>query len=283
MGPRKYFSSRVGALSDTGYDLPLVKRLFMTIYEQLEHDDFLQQALGYFCVDQGDVPGTLGRDVGAMVLRRTRKMHLWPIGENIESYVEEDLFDVIEFLHDHVSKPIERPGDFHSYSNCGYHFGEFNKSAGQKKFREELNQILEHYNQGYRISDAGEIEALGDSGLRPLLEAPLTQHDPVNVEDRVRSAVQRFRRYHSSLQDRRAAVRELSDVLEFLRPQIKAVLTDRDESDLFNLANNFAIRHHNPQQKSNYDKDIWYRWMFYYYLATIHASLRLLEKSVKPS
>lgn len=254
----------------------------MAIYEQLEHDDFLQEALGYDCVDQGEVPGTLGRDVGATVLRKTRKMHLWPINENLESYSEEDLFDVIEFLYDHVSEPIERLEDYHSYNDCGYHYSEFDKSAGQKKFREEINQVLEDYDQGYRLSDAGEIEELGESGLRPLLEAPLTQHDPANVEDRVRSAVQLFRRYHSSLQDRRAAVRELADVLEFLRPRLKAVLTNKDEADLFNLANNFAIRHHNEDQKTHYDKDIWYRWMFYYYLATIHASLRLLEKSGKP-
>jgi len=66
--------------------------------------------------------------------------------------------------------------------------------------------------------------------------------------------------------------------LEYLRPQLKEVLTKKDESDLFNIANNFGVRHHNESQKTDYDKPIWYSWMFYYYLATIHASLRLVEK-----
>lgn len=67
-------------------------------------------------------------------------------------------------------------------------------------------------------------------------------------------------------------------MLEFLRPKLEQVLTSKDESDLFNTANNFGIRHHNERQKTDYDKSIWYSWMFYYYLATIHAALRLIEK-----
>ena len=31
-------------------------------------------------------------------------------------------------------------------------------------------------------------------------------------------------------------------------------------------------------RSQSYDKDIWYSWAFYYYLATIHACLRLIER-----
>jgi hypothetical protein len=92
-------------------------------------------------------------------------------------------------------------------------------------------------------------------------------------------AIHLFRRYRASIQDRQTAVRELADVLEFLKPKLKEVLMKKDESDLFNIANNFDIRHNNKDQKTHYDKAIWLSWMFYYYLATIHASLRLIEKS----
>lgn len=73
-------------------------------------------------------------------------------------------------------------------------------------------------------------------------------------------------------------MRDLADVLEFLRPRVKEVLTSKDESDLFHLANNFGIRHHNDQQRTDYDRPIFYSWMFYYYLATIHAATRLIER-----
>ena len=107
--------------------------------------------------------------------------------------------------------------------------------------------------------------------------------DPENVESSVRAAILKFRRHRSTLEDRRDAVRDLADVLEFLRPQLKLVLTRKDESDLFSIANNFGIRHHNDQQKTDYDSAIWHSWMFYYYLATIHAAVRLIQKQKNES
>jgi len=72
----------------------------------------------------------------------------------------------------------------------------------------------------------------------------------------------------------------MADVFEWLRDSggLKAVLARRDESDLFNIANNFAIRHHEQSQKGNYDRSIWYNWMFHFYLATYHAVIRMLVK-----
>ena len=69
-----------------------------------------------------------------------------------------------------------------------------------------------------------------------------------------------------------------ADVLVYLRPRLKEALRSEDERDLFKIANNFGIRHHNQTQKTDYDKPIWYSWMFYYYLATLHAALRLIAK-----
>ena len=80
-----------------------------------------------------------------------------------------------------------------------------------------------------------------------------------------------------SIDDRRQAVRDLADVLEYLRPKMKHAITDKDEGDLFNIANNFGIRHHNVKQKTGYDAAIWLSWMFYFYLATIHVVVRKLK------
>ena len=71
----------------------------------------------------------------------------------------------------------------------------------------------------------------------------------------------------------------MADVLEFLRADAKEVLNSDDERDLFKLANNFGIRHHKQGQKTDYDQAIWLSWIFYYYLATIHACVRLIEKA----
>ncbi|MGO9835245.1 MAG: hypothetical protein ACLP1X_13615, partial [Polyangiaceae bacterium] len=70
---------------------------------------------------------------------------------------------------------------------------------------------------------------------------------------------------------RKQAVRDLVDVLEYHRGAVKVHLS-RDESDLFNVANNFALRHHRPDQKDDYD-EAWLTWLFYVYLATVHLVL----------
>jgi hypothetical protein len=85
-----------------------------------------------------------------------------------------------------------------------------------------------------------------------------------------------------SLDERRDAVRDLADVLEFIKPQLKQVLAKSNEAELFNIANDFGIRHHRPDQKTDYDKPIFYRWLYYYYyLATIHAGVRLIQRGPK--
>lgn len=76
----------------------------------------------------------------------------------------------------------------------------------------------------------------------------------------------------------RLAVRELFDVLEKLRPEVKAEMLRGDEGDLFNIANNFAIRHLNEKQKGNYDSALWHSWMFYNNLATVHVITRLIAR-----
>lgn len=70
-------------------------------------------------------------------------------------------------------------------------------------------------------------------------------------------------------------------MLEYLRPKVKELLTKPDENDLFNIANNFGIRHHNDKQRTAYDMALWLSWMFYFYLATLHVVLRKIDSDQK--
>lgn len=162
------------------------------------------------------------------------------------------------------------------------HYETFDQEAGRNDFRVAMNEILRDYDKGYEITAAGEVVAIGPKGLRDLERAPRPPGDPTNVQGRVNVAIDKFRRRGSTASDRRDAIRDLADILEFLRPQAKAVLIQQDEADLFNVANNFGIRHHNQRQKTQYDEGIWRSWMFYYFLASIHATSRLIEKAKNP-
>lgn len=272
-----YYSIRTGKNPLAGrIDMPTAKKLFGTLYLGFEEEGYFQEALGYECVDAGFIPGRLGHDLDGVLLLELRKTDMTPIWQKIENYSEEDLFDIIEFLHDHCAKPTERT--FHNWNSCGWHCTAFDEAAGRTEYREKVNRVLNIYDKGYELSSDGEILELAASGFDVLLEAPVPQIDPENIEARIDAARRKFRRYRASIDERRDAIRDLADVLEYLRPKVREVLLPKDESDLFNLANNFGIRHHRDNQKTRYDPAIWQSWMFYFYLATIHAVLRMIAK-----
>ncbi|MGA7498858.1 MAG: hypothetical protein WBX00_19180 [Isosphaeraceae bacterium] len=277
-----YYSVRTGKnqLSQS-FGLATMRDLFKTLFVDFEDKGYFQEAFGYQCVDAGFVPGTLGQNLAGALLLALRKDNLTPIGLRIDNYAEDDLFDVIEFLYEHCSRPIKEDGYHHTFSQCGWHFNSFERDPGRREYRERINELLALYESGYELSDDGELLTLADDGLGDLFDAELPEIDPENINGRVAAAKTKFRRYRSSLDERRDAVRDLADVLEYLKPRAHAVLDSADESDLFHLANKFGIRHHNSNQKTSYSKPIWYSWMFYYYLATIHAVVRLIKEAEK--
>ena len=130
----------------------------------------------------------------------------------------------------------------------------------------------------YELSTNGEIYNPALPGTETLFEAIPISFDQQNIGELVSKSVRLFRHHGSTVDDKKQAVIELAGVLEFLRPEIKAILTRADEADLFNIANNFEIRHRNAKQKTNYDKKIWLDWMFYFYLSTIDVAVKLLNK-----
>ena len=271
---RQYYSIRTGKNPRPKFDLPLFRRLFLSMYRHFEGEGYFQEYFGYYCVDGGDIPGKLGSDLEGHFLRALRKIDVWPIDERYQKYSEEDLFDVIEFLYDYVSSPVD--GYHHSYGDCGWHYEEFDRQEGRDEYRSAMNEQLRDYRQGYELTDKGEIRALPPPGMAQLFEAQVPTGD--ENKKRVEAAIEKFRGRNSSIDDRRHAVRDLADVLEFLRPKVKCILTKKDERDMFELANRFGIRHHNERQQTQYDPAIWLSWVFYYYLASIHALTRLLEK-----
>jgi len=277
---RQYYSVRTGKIDgELSLELADILELFRDLFKSWLDHGYFQQHFGYHCVDKGYVPGERGLPLEKAIVLEVRKPDICPIEDACESYSEDDLFDVIEFLYDYISKPRKRY--YHDWSCCGWHcdqFGRIDRDEGVIEYRKKINNILKDYHGGYSISEDGEILVPVDSGLKPLLEAEVTHPDNENVKSKIENAKKKFRRYKSSPDDRRDAVRDLADVLEYLRPQIKESLLRKDENDLFELANRFGIRHHGKGQQLEYDKEIWYNWMFYYYLSTIHATLQLIGK-----
>src|SRR5579859_7451927 len=139
MRPRDYYSTRTGKVVETPeLNLRLLKKLFLITYNKLNEDGYFQKYFGYYCVDQGNVSGELGHDIDAMIFLSLKKENLWQLTDKLEQYSEDDLFDMIEFLHDNCAKPVS--GTYHSWNDCGYHYTTFNDELGRQHFREKIGR-----------------------------------------------------------------------------------------------------------------------------------------------
>lgn len=271
---RDYYSVRTGKTNpDQQVNFDVLKKLFLITYNKIRNEEYFIEYLGGNS-GGGYITGELG-DVRDILYVNLRKENLYPIEEHINNYTEEDFFDMVEFLYDHCSKVIY--GNYKDVDTGNFYNRIFDDYEGKKYFRELLNPILGKYKDGFEISESGEILIFADEGLSTLLDAEIPANDEENIKNKMNAAILKFRRYKSTLEDRKEAIRELADVLEYIRPEIKKHLHKQDENDIFNIANNFGIRHHNSQQQTDYDKEIWYSWIYYFYLATLHAVLRMTK------
>ncbi|HVC08020.1 MAG TPA: hypothetical protein VND98_10605 [Solirubrobacterales bacterium] len=260
--------------------LDRLKRLCFSDLDALWARDFFQQAFGYYCVDQDEVSGELP-DPSAHFYRLTGRENVWPYEKYGGEYDLDTLVEVIEALHDLVSEPVE--GRYHSFNDCGWHYETFDLEAGRREFRAQVNDTLRLAEPALRLQENGEVVLLHSEELEKLLNAPLPPGDQKDdlVVTKIADARQLFRSRHSDVGDRRRAVRELADVLEAIRPDVKTELLSGDERDLFNIANNFAIRHNNTAQKREYG-ELWIGYIFQLFLANVHLVLRLRERRAQP-
>lgn len=91
------------------------------------------------------------------------------------------------------------------------------------------------------------------------------------------NAIHKFRARSATRTDRRDAVRDLADVLERIRTDVKAHMLSKDEAALFEIANKFWIRHNKPTDKREYDHEAWWSWLFYLYMDSIALVTHLRE------
>jgi hypothetical protein len=238
--------------------------------------DYLQRSFGYYCVDQGVVPGREGGDIREALYLDTGIKITGPVDDAISTFDEAALFTLIEYVFDHVAEPRKGSGSFHSYNDCGWHYdfadaSDFDEPAARAIWRERVNKILKYYEDGFELSASGEVERLAAVGVSELVTTSLPAATSPTDAQKVAHAIQTFLRGRSTREERKQAVRSLFDVLEFHRQEVTSMM-EKDERDLFNIANNFSIRHHRDTQKDEYD-DAWLAWMFYVNLATVHLVL----------
>jgi hypothetical protein len=186
---------------------------------------------------------------------------------------DQDLFcDIIEVLQDLVARPRARSN--HNYRGCGWHHRAFAVETGQVVYRWRVNRILDTSALGLRLADEGEdagrLVAVIDPARMELV-ATMTERIDSGTGDVVRHAIALHRGRTTSEHDKRSAVVALAGVLEERRAVLKPELMSKDEGALFQIANQFAIRHRRDDQRPNYDP-AFLDWLFWWYLVPRQAT-----------
>ena len=97
----------------------------------------------------------------------------------------------------------------------------------------------------------------------------------------VEHAVALFRARAAGREDKRSAVMALARILEDRRALLKVELLNKDEGALFTIANGFDVRHRRADQRGDY-AEAYLDWIFWWYLATLELTDRLLHRQDQP-
>jgi len=280
--PRQYYSARRNPSPDTPLTPAQTKTAYAEVIAALARTGYFHDAFGSSCVDDADNPAEQGQKKLSSLLDTDCPM--WPLGRDngelsgVEQDWSEDLFfDVIEALHDLVARPRWR--GWHEFDQH-WDYQDFARAPGQAVYRWKVNELLFRSEVLLQLADSGSdcgrlVHAPGDA-RDDLLRRAVQSPEP-KVRDLVDHAVAQFRGRGATFLAKREATKTLADVLEHRRALLKSELFRKDEDALFQIANHFEIRHINERQKGDYDP-AFLDWVFWWYLATIELTDRLLDR-----
>jgi hypothetical protein len=139
--------------------------------------------------------------------------------------------------------------------------------------------VLDASTLGLRLAvegeDIGRIVRVLSGGLHELV---MELADVSATRDlTVPRAIALVRRHRATREARRATVRELADVLDAHRSLLKEDQLTKDEGALFQIANQFGIRHRTADQHTNYP-DEYLDWGFHWYFATVGLTRRIVQR-----
>ncbi|MEU1128138.1 hypothetical protein ABZ371_32275 [Streptomyces sp. NPDC005899] len=236
--PRPYWPQRYGSDLSQGGRAAAARQDFARLIGEFADNGYLAEVFGERCVDgYDDLP-----DASKVIERRLGIADLWPLAP--ETWDENTFYGLIEVLHDLVSRPRTR--HYHSFSNCGWHHSEFHNGSARVLYRWKVNQLLREAGIEYELAaegeDLGRLVAITDDARSQLVHRALNDSPP-DIAAEVRHAIALFRGRDTPVEVKRSAVFNLGRILEDRRDLLKTHLLKKDEGALFQIANQFDLRH----------------------------------------
>ncbi|WP_199339912.1 hypothetical protein [Mycobacteroides chelonae] len=272
---RPYWSERrSGMPNQEVLTLESVVRRYIQIVDSLGNKGYLEQAFNKDCVDE---PSTV--DPSTLIQDRIGRAEMWPLNEERLNSSSDIFFDTVEVIHDLVARPRNR--SFHNYGDCGWHHSEFSRDTGRRLYRWQINRLLAQSEIKFLLAEIGEDEGrlveVTDEARADLVQKIVGGANRTGSQ--IGHAIALFRQRDATEHDKRSAVATLALILEERRSGLKDTLYSGDEGALFEIANKFNVRHQNEGQKADYDP-IFLDWTFWWYLATIELTDRVIARDV---
>jgi hypothetical protein len=280
--PRPYWAARHGAPPLVGPAPSREQRLqrameaWATTVQDLAARGYLDREAQHPCVDDENPPPPPGALLDHLLEGALGIPDLWPLHPN--RWDEATFYSLVEAVADLLARPRRRR--WHSYQQCGWHYSAFATVPARLVYRSLVDDLLTQAGVDLRLTadgeDAGRLVRTAGDDRDELVERAVTAPHPAD-RDAVRHAVALFRARGAGREDKRSAVVALARVLEDRRALLKAELLTGDEGALFEVANRYDLRHRKADQRSDYD-DAYLDWVFWWYLATVELTDRLLAR-----
>jgi len=276
----EYYLKRKKLLNNEfSIDLDDLKRYFFQTYKYFDDRELFDVAFkgvwgveGFSNKQYQVYPPSMAPTPEIFFINHLESDDIYPIGKNYNYYNEEELFTVIEILYEHI---------------CSYDFGndKFMKKEHQEEFATLINNLLKRYKNGYYLDEKqGFIMEQSNEAVNALLQTDIPKTINEGVVEQLQTAVKMFYRFNSNEESKKKAINILADILEPLREDLKDLLNNEYEVNknshdklIFEVVNQFNIRHNNQKQLTEYSREIWYDWMMQYYTSVIVAYYRLKE------
>lgn len=232
------------------------------------------------CVDADDY-GTrdITEKIDWQIQRRAGISDFWTTAKK-QSLPLDSMYTLVEVFHDLVARPRYR--SYHDYGRCGWHYSDHARRPGQDLYRLRVEELLLRHGIEYRLADSGEdrgrLVHRQTDARSELIEHAIEAVDPKS-KNSVEHGIALFRKRGVTRDDKRSACAALALVLEDRRQLLKEKMHSKDEGMLFQIANQFHIRHRNAGQHEDYG-DEFLDWTFWIYLSTIELTNKVLARPV---
>ncbi|MGN2638287.1 hypothetical protein ACTD5D_19250 [Nocardia takedensis] len=258
---------------------------FVGLVRDLEESGFFDKRFGIWCIDHSDrEPGPL------WVIHRALSPEFelsWPLVAEELAADPENFLSLIEVLHDNAARPRVVEFTHSEWEDRCNHYTDYDVGTGRAVYRWRLNKVLDRSDLGHRLAEEGEdlgrLVTLSDEGRTDLLHALAQRRGDDPEADEIFDAIAMFRARGASRQQKQLALAGLYRVLEQRRGNvIQDQMTKKDSGALFDIANNFHIRHGDGSRIQHKDYDDYYLdWVFWLYLSTAELTSRVLDDQAR--